>query len=164
MEPVHQSVGGSVSLPVRRVSTLPAIKVRRVKEFIEENLSRELGTKTIARVTGYSPTHFLRMFRVSTGATPHQYLIGRRVSRAQQLLSKSPAKLVDIAALCGFSSQAHLATVFRKHVGVTPTAYRRTTRTQHSPAPTPNRAEGLFRTGVPSWKQDHSSHQTLGAL
>jgi AraC-like DNA-binding protein len=111
--------------PRRRISTLPALKLRRIKEFMEINLSMDLGIKTIARASGYSQTHFLRMFRASTGATPHQYLIERRVRRAQKLLCEGAAKLTDIAALCGFSSQSHLATVFRKQVGMTPTEYRR---------------------------------------
>jgi AraC family transcriptional regulator len=146
------------------MSILPPIKVRRIKEYMEANLSIDLRIKAVARVSGYSQTHFLRMFRASTGATPHQYLIERRICRAQELIGQATVKLAEIAVRCGFSSQSHLATVFRKRVGMTPTEYRRAVLKEKSQAITFDDSRSLFRARH-SWSQDHAaSVHSLGAL
>ncbi len=141
------------SSPSRPISTLPPRRVRRIVEFMEANLSECLGIKAIAQVSGYSETHFLRMFRASTGVTPHQYLIERRVRRARQMLAQSTATLPEIADHCGFSSQSHLATVFRRQVGTTPTAYRRAARQERTAAKFA-RPSWLFSSLPASWNQD----------
>jgi len=73
----------------------------------------------------YSRTHFLRLFRASTGQTPYQYVLNRRLERAKSLLQKTLMPLVNIAAACGFSSQTHMTDLFRSHIGKTPLHYRR---------------------------------------
>ena len=66
-----------------------------------------------------------RMFRESTGTTPHQYVMQRRIACAEKLLSTNELGVAEVALACGFSSQAHLALAFRKQTGTTPTEYRR---------------------------------------
>jgi len=78
-----------------------------------------------AVVLTYSRSHFLRMFETATGLTPHRYLLQLRLERAQELMRKGSTSLIDIAALCGFSSHAHMSRVFRQLLGVTPSQYRR---------------------------------------
>jgi len=110
---------------VSRASALPAHVLNRVREWIEANLHADLGLITLAKESGYSRAHFLRMFRVATGMTPHQYLLELRISRAQEFLRKNNSSLIDIAAACGFSSQSHMTSIFRKRLGITPAGYRR---------------------------------------
>jgi AraC family transcriptional regulator len=110
---------------ISRASELPPWIFRRVKEKMEAGLHADLSLADIASESGYSRTHFLRMFRASTGMTPHQYLMILRVDRAKDLLANRNANLIDIATICGFSSQSHLTTVFRRQVGLTPANYRR---------------------------------------
>ena len=90
------------------------------------NLDVDLDLQSLANETGYSRTHFLRMFRAATGQTPHRYILELRLTRAKNLLRERRTSLIDIAALCGFSSQAHMATAFRQLLGITPSEYRRT--------------------------------------
>jgi AraC family transcriptional regulator len=85
----------------------------------------KLSLASLANESGYSRAHFLRMFRAATGLTPHQYVLERRLSAAQQLLRQSTMLLADIALKCGFSSQTYMNDVFRKRLGVTPQKYRR---------------------------------------
>jgi len=66
------------------------------------------------------------MFREATGVTPHQYVLDVRLRHAQEWLRKKNSALIDIAAHCGFSSQSHMTSVFRKRLGVTPGEFRRT--------------------------------------
>jgi AraC family transcriptional regulator len=108
-----------------KTSALPSGKLSRIKELIETSLDQDLTLESLAKESGYSRAHFLRMFREATGMTPHQYVIQRRILNAQRLLARNDIRLGDIAAACGFSSQAHFTLAFRKQLGVTPAEYRR---------------------------------------
>jgi len=107
------------------VSALPPYALRRVIDRIEQGFQSEISLASLAEEAGYSRGHFLKMFRTSMGMTPHRYLLKRRIDHAQSLLKQREISIIDVAADCGFSSQAHLTQVFRKHVGVTPGDYRR---------------------------------------
>ena len=107
------------------VEPLPPRILRRIRDRIEAELDTELSLASLAKESGYSRAHFLRMFRAATGLTPHQYVLERRLSAAQRLLRQSKMLLADIALQCGFASQTHMSDVFRKRLGVTPLEYRR---------------------------------------
>jgi AraC family transcriptional regulator len=96
------------------------------------DLAANLDLKTLAAESGYSRNQFLRMFRTATESTPHQFFLQLRVEKAQSLMKNKSLlmknkslRIVDIAASCGFASQAHFSRVFRQIVGVTPMQYRR---------------------------------------
>jgi AraC family transcriptional regulator len=98
---------------------------RRAKELIESRLSSDLSLDELAYSCGLSVAHFVRAFRQSLGETPHRWLTWRRIRTAQLLLISTEKPLVEIAAECGFSDQAHFTNIFAKFVGVPPGAYRR---------------------------------------
>ena len=106
-------------------SALPPRILNRVRERIEANLHTDVSLETLAEESGYSRAHFLRMFRTATGITPHQYILDVRLNHARECLRRKGASLIDIAASCGFASQSHMTTVFRKRLGVTPAEFRR---------------------------------------
>jgi AraC family transcriptional regulator len=110
---------------IAKTPALPGNKLARVKDFVESALDQDLTLESLAREAGYSRAHFLRMFRESTGTTPHQYVMQRRIAQAENLLSANDLGLAEIAFACGFSSQAHLTLAFRKQTGLTPAEYRR---------------------------------------
>ena len=64
--------------------------------------------------------HFAKRFRETVGVSPHAYVLHRRVRRAGQMLRRDRSSLAEIAAACGFASQAHFTTAFRRDVGITP--------------------------------------------
>ena len=66
----------------------------------------------------------VRVFKRRMGIPPHQYVVKKRVERAISLIRESDQTIVDIALCCGFSSQSHLVTAFRRTTGRTPGAYR----------------------------------------
>jgi AraC family transcriptional regulator len=107
------------------VEPLPPRILSRIRDRVEAELDTGLSLASLAKESGYSREHFLRMFRAATGLTPHQYVLERRLSTAQQLLRQSTMLLADIALKCGFSSQTHMNDVFRKRLGVTPLECRR---------------------------------------
>lgn len=107
------------------VSALPPHLLKRVLERIEHSFQSDISLASLAQEAGYSRGHFLKMFRASMGMTPYRYVLQRRVDHAQSLLKRREMSIIDIAAKCGFSSQAHLTQVFRQQLGVTPGSYRR---------------------------------------
>jgi AraC family transcriptional regulator len=108
-----------------RTSPLPSRILNRIREKIESSLHADVSLEALAEESGYSRAHFLRMFRAATGVTPHQYILDMRLTQAQEWLRQKHASLIDIAAMCGFSSQSHMTNVFRKRLGVTPAEFRR---------------------------------------
>jgi len=79
----------------------------------------------LAAKVGMGLGRFLREFRVSFEATPHQYVQQRRLARARELLRGTDASLSTVALETGFASHSHFSTAFRAAFGVTPTGYRR---------------------------------------
>src|ERR1700688_2950307 len=78
----------------------------------------------MAQSVGLSTAHFARMFRKSTGETPHQFVLRQRLERAKSMLRASDTRVLDVALACGFKTQQHFAQAFRDTCGVSPTRYR----------------------------------------
>jgi len=108
----------------RKAQALPEWRLKRVTAFVHHNLDQPLTLACLARVAGLSRMHFAALFRRATGLRPHDYVMQRRIDRAQQMLAGSPAPIVDIALSVGFQSQAHFTTVFKRLVGLTPHQWR----------------------------------------
>ena len=112
-------------VPVGAIGALPMYKLRRVIEFIENNLSEDITFRDIAAHVNVSPFHFARVFKLSTGTTPHRFLTEKRMKVAQQRLIETDDAIASIAYQLGFRSQSHFTSVFSKYTGVTPKAYRK---------------------------------------
>jgi AraC family transcriptional regulator len=99
-------------------------QLRRVLDFLSAHLSDDPTVAELARECGLSSGYFSRAFRQTTGVTPHQWLIGKRVERARQLLLGNGLGLADIALVCGFVDQSHFTRVFTKFEGDSPGRWR----------------------------------------
>jgi AraC family transcriptional regulator len=99
----------------------------RVKEFVDAKISNDITISDLAVVAGLSQFHFVRAFKDTVGLTPYQYVLSERVRRARGLLSKRDLSIADVALAAGFHDASQLNRMFRKFVGVTPTAFRRET-------------------------------------
>lgn len=100
-------------------------RLQKVRRFIDANIDAPLCLADLAAVAGLSRMYFAAQFRAATGQRPHDYVLARRVARAQTLLRSSDETLVNIALDVGFQSQAHFCNVFKKLTGRTPAAWRR---------------------------------------
>lgn len=103
-------------------------KLRRTIAYITAHLEEELSLATLATVAQMSPTHFAHLFKHATGLAPHQYVIRCRMEHAKQLLAKTDLPFIEIGHQVGCADQSHFTALFRRHVTVTPKAYRNTTR------------------------------------
>jgi AraC family transcriptional regulator len=71
-----------------------------------------------------SAAHFARLFKQSTGQTPHRFVISCRIDRAEQLLTETKLPLNEVGLQLGCTDQSYVTALFRKRVGITPKAYR----------------------------------------
>lgn len=98
---------------------------RRVLEYIDANLHRQITLDELAAVAGRSKYHFVRNFTADQGMSPLRYLMLKRTDAAKRMLRGGTESLAQVAMACGFASQSHMTTVFKKVVGATPGKYRR---------------------------------------
>jgi len=116
----------------RRTGGLALWQERRVRDYIDDNLSARLSVITLAGQCRLSVSHFCTAFKVSTGCSPHQFLLQRRVERAKRLLLTTGRPLVDIAMTVGFADQSHFTRVFARQTDATPGAWARRARAERN--------------------------------
>lgn len=100
-------------------------QMRKVSSHIEANLDKSIKSRDLAALLDLHPCHFSRAFRNSFGDSPVEYVIRRRMERAQGLMLSTDAPLSQIALECGLADQAHFSRLFRRTVGESPRAWRR---------------------------------------
>jgi len=115
--PHEQSAG-------RNAKSLQKWRLKRVLQYVDDHLAAKITLQDLATVAGLSRMHFAAQFRAATGVRPHQYLLKRRIERAEELLKQAKVSLVDVALTVGFQTQAHFTTVFKRFAGDTPHQWR----------------------------------------
>ena len=93
-------------------------------DYIHQHYATKITTDVLARCAAMSPGSFSRAFRRKTGCSPMQHLIRVRLEKARKLLADTGLTVTETALRCGFHSLSHLTACFRKHYGITPTAFR----------------------------------------
>lgn len=115
-ETTAQAQGYSGGLPIRQL--------RKVQDFVAENLAEEISIERLAELVELSPSHFSHVFKETTGTTPLQFVTRERITHAQQLIRETSRSLIEIGLEVGYTSPSHFAQVSRRVVGVTPTQFR----------------------------------------
>jgi AraC family transcriptional regulator len=115
-----------------------ATPVDAARDLLDASVGRPVTLLELSREVHVSPFHLHRRFREAVGVSPHEYLLRRRLERAQELLADG-ASVTEVAAATGFSSPGYFSTVFRRRVGVTPTAFRDGASPPRTAAPPPPR-------------------------
>ena len=105
--------------------TLSPGMLRRLVQHVETNIGKRVSVEELAELAGFSRSHFSRAFQSATGESPQEFIIARRISRARDLLVEADSSIAEIAAHTGFTSHAHLSAAFKKRLGVSPAAYRK---------------------------------------
>jgi AraC family transcriptional regulator len=119
----------SVSVPPRTAPSkggLASWQERKVRDYVDTNIDSSILVEDLAGIVSLSAAHFCRAFKKSFSATPHAYIVSRRVERAQELMRTTRTPLSQIALDCGFADQTHLSKLFRRLTGRTPNNWRRT--------------------------------------
>jgi AraC-like DNA-binding protein len=120
----------ALALLVRESRTAPArpssAVIRRATEWIERRLEERFAVGDVAATAGVSAVRLQALFRDQVGCSVGEYRTRLRVGRAKRLLVTERGSITELALALGFASAQHFATVFRRYVGISPGAYRRT--------------------------------------
>ena len=103
---------------------MPSARLKRVLEFIEANLGEDISLSALAEVASMGPHYFSDLFKQSTGLSPHQYVLRRKMGRAKEHLQNPRISVVEVSAILGFADQSYFTKVFRRALGATPTEFR----------------------------------------
>ncbi|WP_234380645.1 AraC family transcriptional regulator [Streptomyces sp. CMB-StM0423] len=107
-----------------RDGAMPSRRLAQVMDYIHANLAERMALAELAAVAGVSTSHFTRLFRASTGQSPHQFVLQQRLERARRALLHTERPIANIATEAGFADQSHLTRMMRRHGGVTPQMLR----------------------------------------
>ena len=105
---------------------------------MRSRFDEKITLRTLADLTGYTPNYFHRLFTEIMGTTPQKYLTDIRIGHAKNLLAGTQKSLSEIAYECGFSSQSHFNTQFRKATLLTPYEYRKSKVSEYFGAARPD--------------------------
>lgn len=108
-----------------KVSELARWRLKRAIDHVEARLAEPISLADMASAAGLTRMHFAAQFKAATGLRPHEYLLRRRIERAQDMLGRTGMSLVDVALSVGFQTQSHFTAVFKRFVGQPPHAWRR---------------------------------------
>lgn len=122
----HTHSSRAAPLPSPHAYALDDRRLRRVLDFIDVHLEEDIGIDDLAEVACLSRFHFIRAFKAATGVPPNRFLSERRLDRAKRLIERGEMNLSELALACRFSSQTNFSRAFRRVVGMSPGAYRRT--------------------------------------
>jgi AraC family transcriptional regulator len=77
------------------VGRLPEWRLQRVAQYVHDNLHRELRLAELSGLVHMSPYHFARLFKQSTGVSPHRFLVQRRIEQARALLGSQTLPIAE---------------------------------------------------------------------
>lgn len=101
-------------------------RINAVIRYVRENLDSDLSLETLARVASFSPFHFHRVFKAMTDETINELVIRLRLERAAALLRATPhLSITDAAFDSGFTAVSTFSRAFKKHFGLTASAWDR---------------------------------------
>ena len=99
-------------------------RIEKALSYVRSHPSLFPGTDDLSRLTCLSKSHFIRLFRQEMGCTPLQYIISKKMERAQSRLVTDHIEIKEIAFQLGFSDPSYFNRLFKKSTGITPREYR----------------------------------------
>lgn len=101
-------------------------RVAAVARYLEQRFDQPCALHELAKLAGLSDFHFLRVFKATTGLTPHQHLLRSRLRAAAALLARTDTPVTEIALAAGFEDLSNFTRTFRAEYAMTPSRYRAT--------------------------------------
>lgn len=124
LEQLEMDILYDLSSAVRKIKRLGNTKlIRDCKDYILENISRDLKVYSIAEYFKVDSKYLARRFKKETNETIKNYINRKKVEEAKRIMQTSKMKLIDIATNLSFNDQSHFTKVFKEHTGLTPKQY-----------------------------------------
>jgi AraC-like DNA-binding protein len=158
VEPGHLFPQAAAGARPTYVGCLAPWQAKRLRLYIEANLTHRLSIRMLAGVVNVSSGHLCHAFKRTFGTTVHTYVMLRRVERARHMLLNTSTELSDIALSCGLSDQSHLTRWFRRVCGETPGAFRRARYEPSAGLMTTVRYTALGPANLPTQRGEERGH------
>ncbi|NOU96414.1 helix-turn-helix domain-containing protein [Paenibacillus sp. LMG 31456] len=102
--------------------------MREILLYIDDHLFKDIGLSTVSRKASVTSAHFSRVFKQTIGMNLTEYIMTKRIIRAKELLNITDHNISLIAEMCGFETLPHFHRMFKKVLGITPAAYRKSAK------------------------------------
>lgn len=123
---IHACLLEVVGCANRHLEIHPPEWKERINAHIDENIAEPLHIEDLARLSGFKPSSFKKIFKAKFGMPPIEYVMRRRIAKARDMIRRNPDRsITDVAMELGFSSSQVFATSFKRYCGKTPTVYRK---------------------------------------
>jgi AraC family transcriptional regulator len=99
-------------------------KIIKTKEYMDQNIKKNLALDQLALIAGLSPSFFCRMFKRIIGVSPVTYINNCKINMAKQLLTNTNMCAKEISLECGFENETYFYTLFKSQQGISPLSYR----------------------------------------
>jgi AraC-like DNA-binding protein len=93
-------------------------------QYMHTHFGKKITIGKLAAVANLSESHFIKVFKDTTGKTPKEYLLLMRLDKAKKMLQNTNKKNTEIALDCGFNNSSHFANTFKKYFKTTPLKFR----------------------------------------
>ena len=100
-------------------------EIERATHYFNENYNKDINIDEYAASRHISTCWFIRSFRQVIKVTPMQYILSLRMANAQNLLETTDYNISEVAAAVGYDNALYFSRLFRKHIGVSPSEYRK---------------------------------------
>jgi len=99
-------------------------RVRKVKEYINQNYTKDIRLAYLSDMVGMTPASFSRFFKLRTGKNLSDYIIDIRLGYSSRMLVDSTKSISEVCFECGFNNLSYFNRIFKKKKGMTPKEFR----------------------------------------
>lgn len=100
-------------------------RIKDVLNYIQVNIGKKISMESLVDISCMSKDHLIRIFKKEIYMTPVNYIMKKKIEKAQLKLITENTEVKEIAYQLGFENQGYFNRVFKKFTGLTPLAYRR---------------------------------------
>jgi len=121
----HSRIDEPPSAKAPDKQAIAPLRIKKVVQYIHENLDRKITLPELAGKAGWNMYYFARTFKKYLNESPYQYMLKARIEKSKTLLVTENRNLAQIAFSLGFENHSHFSQTFRKIVGISPDAFRK---------------------------------------
>lgn len=104
---------------------LSPFQVNKVQHYVRAHIDRPVSTLELAKVVDLSMHHFIRVFKKTTGETPHQFVTRIKLEEAKKMLIATDESVIQVGLGIGCENASHFSQLFKSNFGIPPLKFRK---------------------------------------